>query len=114
MRTRDIDRPLTEMELTEPITSKNFFRRALHFIETTRGKSPKLPVIRPGTEAWDVWREYFERHLHWTPFVMRKLIDDVPDKPVEGMTVPTDFPQTFDASFREMDGWKPLKRTEAT
>jgi hypothetical protein len=71
------------------------------------GKDPKLPVIRPGTEAWDSWREYFERHLGWMPIVMRKIIDDTPDKPTEGVTVPTDFPQSFDASFREHDGWKP-------
>jgi hypothetical protein len=90
-----------------PISSKNFYRRATNFIATKLGPNPKLPVINPDSENWNAWREYFERHLRWTPVVMRKIIDQAPDKPVDGMTVPTDFPQMFDSSFREIEGWEP-------
>jgi hypothetical protein len=50
-------------------------------------------------EGWDEWRDYFEHHLDWVPFVMQQIIDDAPDKPAF-MTVPTDFPQTFDPTYR--------------
>jgi hypothetical protein len=67
----------------------------------------KFPVIKPGTEAFNIWRQYFEQHLRWTPIVMRKLIDGTPDKPKDGMTVPTEFPQFFDGSFVENKAWQP-------
>lgn len=103
---RKQERLLTKVELEGPITSKTFFRRAQLFIEKNL-KGQSLPVIRSGTDGWNAWREYFERHLHWTPVVMRKLIDNTPDKPLDGMTVPTLYPQHFDGSFRELDGWEP-------
>lgn len=95
---------MTETELKETITKANFYRRAEHFIAGLRGQ--QLPTISPGTEAWDVWREYFERHLRWIPVVMRKMIDRAPDAPL-AMTVPTEFPQHFDGSFGESASWKP-------
>jgi hypothetical protein len=66
-----------------------------------------FPVIRPGSAQFDAWRQYFELHLRWTPVVMRKLIDNAPDKPKDGMTVPTEYPDFFDRSFVEDKAWRP-------
>jgi hypothetical protein len=96
---------LTDAELKQPITSKNFFRRAEHFIQVYCA-GQRLPVISPGSPTWLSWREYFDRHLGWMPLMMQKIIDDAPDKPA-GFTVPAMDPQTFDGSFREREGWKP-------
>jgi len=38
---------------------------------------------------------------------MRKIIDRAPDAPKDGMTVPCDFPQMLDGTFREQEGWAP-------
>lgn len=97
--------PLTDAELKAPITKANFYRRAEHFIRTTFPGAP-LPTISPGSQEWDEWREYFERHLGWVPVAMRKIIDRAPDAPLV-MTVPTQFPQQFDMTFRADPQWKP-------
>lgn len=96
--------PLTEAELKAPITQANFFRRAEYFIRTTLAGQP-LPTIAPGSQEWNEWREYFQRHLGWTPVIMRKIIDRAPDAPL-AMTVPTQFPQHFDLTFRAT-AWQP-------
>jgi hypothetical protein len=98
--------PLTEAELKAKITPETFFRRAEHFIRANlAGK--ELPTIRPGSEEWELWRQYFERHLGWVPLVMRKMLDRTPDASL-AMTVPTQWPQVFDRDFIELAGWKPV------
>lgn len=99
------DLPLTNAEIEAPITAKNFYRRGLHFIRITK-PGMDLTTIRPGSEHWNLWREYFERHLQWVPQVMRRLIDRAANAPL-WMTVPCDYPEQFDATFRHDPKWRP-------
>lgn len=65
----------------------------------------ELPTIKPGSPQWDAWREYFQRHLGWTPEVMRRIIERAANAPL-AMTVPTEYPEHFDMSFRCDPRWK--------
>jgi len=73
----------------------------------------ELPTIKPGSPQWDAWREYFQRHLAWTPEVMRRIIDRSADAPIL-MTVPTEYPEHFDVSFRPSEHWNPPEIRQIT
>jgi hypothetical protein len=94
---------LTPEELSSPVTRQSFWRKALYFVQETLGNPGILPTIRPGTDEWDAWRQYFERHLGFTPTAMQLVIDGQ----AEAMTVPVGFPQMFDSTFAESASWGP-------
>lgn len=82
----------------------------MHFIDHKLGQPEALPTIRPNTEQWDVWREYFERFLGFLPETMRLVLDKPEHPEGSGFTVPCEFPQIFDGRFVEEPGWKPAPR----
>jgi hypothetical protein len=101
--------PLTEAELKGPITKATYFRRALHFHRTVLGGRDS-PVIRLGSDEFDTWHEYFERHLGWVPVVFQMMVDRKDAAPL-GFGVPTQWPQSFDPTFVEDPHWVPPQAT---
>ena len=96
------ERSLTAEELAQPISAANFWRRVEHFVKHVMGSPDELPVIRPGTEDWNAWQEYFERHLRWLPAIMRQVLAEQ----AEAMTVPTPRPDQFDLAFVAEPGYR--------
>src|SRR6185503_13748564 len=94
--------PLTAEELAAPISRENFWRRVSHFVHHQMGSPDELPVIRPGTEEWNAWQEYFERNLRWLPAIMRQVLAEQ----AEAMTVPTPRPEQFDLAFLAEPGYR--------
>lgn len=99
-------RPLpkvSEEDAKLPVTKDNYFARAAHF-----SAEKKIPpaVIIVGTEQWRAWHQYFEQHLGWVPMAMRRILVQAVDAP-RSFTVPWEWPEGFDASFRTDPSWKP-------
>jgi hypothetical protein len=71
------------------------------------------PTIRPGSESWSEWREYFTRHLGWMPSQMACVIADHERSaaPTKVMTVPAVWPVHLDPTFQPDPHWTepPLK-----
>ncbi len=72
--------------------------RAFKLSKETGQKASDIPhpTISQGQPEFEAWREYFEHHLRWVPYVMQLAIAD--DQ--KSMTVPAQWPQWFDASFQ--------------
>lgn len=86
--------------LTDPITSKNFYRRA-HWWATRQKEKPiapdQWPVIQPGMPEWNDWASYF-RGLGWIPSAFQSCIDrHAKGISTAAFTVPTLKPGEFDA-----------------
>lgn len=77
----------------EPITAANYDERVLKFAQAS--SVSEFPTIRPGSPEWLAWERYFDRHLHWRPWIFKAVVRG--EKQV--MTVPTQWPEWFDSSF---------------
>jgi len=64
--------------------------------------STDLPTIKPGSNGWDEWEQYFFFHLEWGPLILQEVRKG--DR--ECMTVPAEYPWMFDPSF-QYDSAKP-------
>lgn len=98
-----MDMPTTA---ADPITRKNYFDRAQAFVEGLPKESRKsLPTITDASPNFAAWRQYFERHLGWTPWVLKLVLM----QPGRQMTVPTEWPSWFDSGFLEDPNWRPVQ-----
>ena len=68
--------------------------QALKYVRLHGGAN--LPTIRPRTSEWDAWRRYFVDHLGFLPYAMHRILNETGDGE---MTVPTEQPEQFDASY---------------
>lgn len=64
-----------------------------------------LPTITDSAPNFAAWRQYFERHLGWTPWVLNLVMS----QSGRLMTVPAEWPSWFDSSFVEDPDWRPVK-----
>lgn len=96
---------------TEAITAKSFFVRAQAFMAAMKADvKNNFQTIAVDTPSFDLWREYFERHLGFTPWFITALLT----KQIERATVPMEFPQWFDSSFMPDPTWRPMHRPGST
>jgi len=63
----------------------------------------ELPTITPGSDQWADWRQYFERHLEFTPWFMLEVLKGRRDR----MSVPTEWPVMFDPNYKTDPDWYP-------
>ena len=84
---------------TEPerITAQNYDRKALEYAQAS-GLS-EFPIIRPGMPEWIAWERYFDRHLHWRPWIFKAAVSG--QKTL--MTVPTQWPEWFDLTYGQSE-----------
>lgn len=88
------------------ITKANYFESAQAFVaKLPTDQRKNLPVITDRSENFKAWREYFERHLGWTPYVLKLVLA----KQTASLTVPAYWPGWFDSSFVENHGWRPVQ-----
>jgi hypothetical protein len=88
------------------ITKQNFFEEAKKFIEALPAKERQnLPTIEDGSANFASWRQYFERHLGWTPHVLKLILGNK----LKAMTVPTKLPAWFDQDYVEDPAWRPVR-----
>lgn len=92
---------------TPEITKANYFERAQAFVANLpKEQRDKLPVITDQSENFAAWRQYFEGHLRWTPYVLKLLLA----KRTQSLTVPTYWPGWFDSAFIEDPKWRPVEK----
>jgi len=87
---------------------QNYCKLALeHARSTERGgkDQPDLPVIKPGSAEWEGWRRYFIEYLGFEPVVMKRIRMGLSPS----MTVPSQWPEDFDAGYREPRVVVPLR-----
>lgn len=59
------------------------------------GQEP-LPTIHPGMPEWSAWARYFKDHQGFEPIAMMRVRKGMSQL----MTVPAQWPDEFDGSFR--------------
>ncbi len=83
---------LSEEKLRElPAKPQQFWREAFQFVQN---KQTEWAWVEPGTEQFASWVRYFD-WKGWQPFALRQISK----KAIFGMTMPTEWPEWFDASF---------------
>lgn len=97
------ERELTPEELAGPVTKETYWLRALHFVRSNNIERP--PFITLKHPAFRSWQQYFQRHLGWTPWILKALLTEQRSE----MTVPCEIPSWFDPSFIEDANWRPIK-----
>lgn len=95
-----------KMQTTEMIRKKekDYGQKAQEFVSKLDPKARQnLPTIKPGTDEWMAWERYFNGHLGFQPWVMRRVaLDHLTEKESDSvMTVPTQWPEWFDTSYSE-------------
>ncbi len=60
-------------------------------------KEITLPFIEDGTPEWAAWLRYFNEHLGFVPFAMKRIMGEKE----KYFTVPDHWPWDFDASYPE-------------
>lgn len=97
----------TRMDTPERITKANYFEAAQAFVAKLPTKDRQnLPTITDKSENFAAWRQYFERHLRWTPFVLKLVLMGRS----KSLTVPAYWPGWFDSSFVEDPNWRPVEQ----
>lgn len=101
----------TALTTTEPITKETYNKRGLAFIAALPPEErQKLPVITPSSPNFNEWRQYFQRHLGYTPLVLREILNGRRQE----MTVPAMWPNWFDSSFVVDKTWQPSNEYAVT
>jgi hypothetical protein len=72
------------------------YHRQVEQYRSTRKTEP-LTIIKLGSPEWQAWERYFREYRGFEPVVMQRInVDQNPDK---AMTVPTQWPEWFDADY---------------
>lgn len=91
------------MQTTEPLRrkEKDYGERAQQFVSKMDAQARQnLPTIKPDTNEWRAWENYFRRHLGFYPFAMKHVVQQhLWGKTEAAMTVPTQWPEWFDTSY---------------
>lgn len=80
---------------------KDYGEKAQQFVSKMDAQARQnLPTIKPGTNEWRAWENYFQQHLGFYPWAMnhtarRHLMEETD----AAMTVPTQWPEWFDTSY---------------
>jgi hypothetical protein len=90
-------------EIGDRVTRENFAEVAHKFLKATKAqREGKLPVITLKSPNFTVWREYFQRHLGFTPLILKWLLIEEREE----MTVVTEWPHQFDPEFVSDPNWR--------
>jgi len=94
---------IPEWAKTGPIDRLNYSCRAEKHCSIHGAKREgEHPTINRDNPNFQLWAEYFDRHLGGRPMAFAMLCEGA----IRDMTVPEPIPQWFDPSFEPTPGWR--------